>query len=92
MARKHGISLPSVNNIKHDAGLTHSRKIEKKAAKRAVKKAPAKRKSTRKKAGEQRAPRMGRKSTRRIGKTKKSTPVPDAPLEAGSTSVTPSPI
>jgi len=38
IAKKHGISLPSVNNIKKAAGLTKSRKAKKVVAKRVPKK------------------------------------------------------
>jgi transposase-like protein len=49
-ARKHGVSVPTIGNIKKSAGLTRSRKAKKKAVKRTPVKRKAVRKATRKKA------------------------------------------
>lgn len=73
IAKKHGVSVPTIGNIKKSSGLTRSRKAKKKA----VKKTPAKRKAVRKTAP--------KKATRRKAKVAKPVAASAASLETGST-------
>ena len=50
VAKKHGVSVPTIANIKKSAGLTRSRKAKKKVVKRTPAKRKAVKKTTRKKA------------------------------------------